>query len=104
MPNTVLYIAAGLSVFTAVVTLVVLPMLAYIVRRGDQADDRRDARLDTLERRDASHDVAITELRGKVDMIALVHGDVREMRDKMLTREEFERRISALEREIRPGP
>lgn len=100
MPNTLVYIAAAVSAVTALISLVVLPMLAYIVRRGDHANDRRDERLSSLERKDTVHDVEITRIQGELRMINLVYGEVRDMRDKMLTRDEFERRITVLERAV----
>lgn len=94
-------IAAAIGLLGGVITLVVLPMLAYIQRRRDKDFDAVIAKVDGLEKKDVAHDVALTALTGKLETVQLIHVELREMRMSMLCREEFERRFAALEREIR---
>jgi hypothetical protein len=99
--TTGVFIAAVIGLLSGVITLVVLPMIAYIQRRRDKDFDAIVTKVDNLEKKDVAHDVALTALTGKLETVQLIHVELREMRASMLSRAEFEQRFAALEREIR---
>jgi len=98
---TGLIVAAVIGLLSGVISLVLLPMLAYIQRRRDKDFDTIVQKVDSLEKKDVAHDVALTALTGKLETIQLIHVELREMRTAMLSRAEFEQRFAGLEREIR---
>ena len=77
---------------SGIITLVVLPLIAYIQRRKDKEHDRLSTRVDELENKETLQDVQITELKGEVKTVALVYAEIREIRGKMdtlVTQSEF---------------
>lgn len=98
---TGMLIAALIGLLGGVVTVVVLPLIIYVQRRRDKDYDLLVTKVDSLEKKDVAHDVALTALGGKLETIQLIHTELREMRASMLSRTEFEQRIASMEREIR---
>ncbi len=81
-----------IGLISGVITLVVLPLIAYIQRRKDKEHDHLSTRVDELEKKETLQDVQITELKGEVKTVALVYAEIREIRGKMdnlVTRDEF---------------
>jgi len=97
---TGMIIAALVGLISGVVSLVAFPLIAYIVRRRDNEIDRITLLVEKLEKVDTEHEVRITELRGDIKTISLVHTEIRDIRSAMLTKSEFDYRIAALEREL----
>lgn len=75
--------ATLVGLLSGVVTAVVLPLLAYIQRRKDKEHDALIGRVDDLEKKESLQDVQITELKGDIKTVAMVHNELKEIRNKI---------------------
>lgn len=85
-PGTLIGLVSG------VVTTVVLPLIAYIQRRKDREQDALSTRVEELEKKESLQDVQITELKGDIKTVAMVHSELREIRgkiDNLVSKDEF---------------
>ena len=91
----------AISTAAAVIVAIVVPMFAYILKAKDETFRDLEAELRDSGKTIQSQQVAITKLEGQAQVWGIVHGDLRELREVMVQRQEWAEQMNFIRSELR---